>query len=92
MTIKKKTIPFLLEPKAEIGAAEFKARCLEILDAVERSGIEVTITKHRKPVARVVPADGARKPFLSGLQGKSKILGDVNSTGDEWSAHEGHVV
>jgi prevent-host-death family protein len=39
-----------------IGAAEFKARCLEILDQVAaRAVTRVTITKRGRPVAMLVP-------------------------------------
>lgn len=38
-----------------IGAAEFKAHCLRILDEVERTGEPVTITKRGRPVAEVKP-------------------------------------
>ena len=38
-----------------IGAAEFKAHCLRILDEVERSGESVTITKRGKPVGELHP-------------------------------------
>jgi prevent-host-death family protein len=40
-----------------IGAAEFKAHCLRILDEVERTGEPVTITKRGKPVAQVKPVN-----------------------------------
>jgi prevent-host-death family protein len=36
-----------------IGAAEFKAHCLRILDEVQRTGESVTVTKRGKPVAEV---------------------------------------
>jgi len=38
-----------------IGAAEFKAHCLRILDEVERTGESVTITKRGRAVAEVKP-------------------------------------
>ena len=37
----------------EIGAAEFKAQCLALLDEVDPEGI--IITKRGKPVAKLVP-------------------------------------
>lgn len=38
-----------------VMASRFKAECLAILDQVDRLKISVTITKHGRPVARVVP-------------------------------------
>ena len=52
----------------QIGAAEFKAHCLRILDEVERSGEPVTITKRGRAVAEVKPvteeAQAGDKPPL----------------------------
>lgn len=38
-----------------MGAAEFKARCLQLMDEVGPEGI--LITKRGKPVAKLVPAE-----------------------------------
>lgn len=40
---------------ASIGAGEFKARCLQLLDAVATRREPLVITKRGKPVARVLP-------------------------------------
>ena len=39
----------------EIGAGEFKTRCLKLIDQVAATGDALTITKRGKPVARLVP-------------------------------------
>ena len=36
-------------------ASRFKAECLAVLDQVEQMRISVVVTKHGRPVARVVP-------------------------------------
>ncbi len=46
------------ETMREIGAFEAKNTLAALLDQVEQ-GEEVTITRRGKPVARLVPADGA---------------------------------
>src|SRR5438128_916523 len=38
-----------------VAAAEFKVRCLELIDRVRETGTELVVTKHGKPVAKVVP-------------------------------------
>jgi prevent-host-death family protein len=38
-----------------VAAADFKARCLALLDDVDRDGRELVVTKRGRPVARVVP-------------------------------------
>ena len=45
-----------------IGATEFKAKCLRILDEVERTGVPVTITKRGRVVGELHPAQ--KKPGL----------------------------
>ena len=40
---------------SQVAAAEFKARCLELMDRVRETGVEYVITKHGRPVARLVP-------------------------------------
>lgn len=44
-----------------VGAAEFKARCLELMDRVQETGAEYVVTKHGRPVAKLVPYRGPAK-------------------------------
>lgn len=57
-----------------ITATEFKAKCLQLLDEVQRTGEDLVISKRGKPVARVV-AEQNSKPWLA-LRGKGCIKGD----------------
>ncbi len=61
-----------------LKASEFKAKCLAVLDEVDRTGEPVTILKRGRPVARLVPASrgSARYPQET-LAGTGKILGDI---------------
>ena len=74
-----------------IGAAEFKAHCLRILDEVERSGEPITITKRGKPVAEVTPvAKKERKSIFGCMKGsvlKSERPFDPAVDPDEWEAN-----
>ena len=48
----------------EVGAAAFKAQCLQIIDRVSRDRQPVTITKRGKPVAILAAVPGtAPSPF-----------------------------
>ena len=38
-----------------VGVADFKARCLELLDGVDTRGDRYVITKRGKPIAAVAP-------------------------------------
>jgi prevent-host-death family protein len=71
-----------------IKASEFKAKCLALLDEVERTGDTLVITKKGKPVAQVVPHTPAKKRDLFGLyKGRLEIVGDIISPIDvEWEA------
>lgn len=61
----------------QINASEFKAKCLGILDEVNRTGEPVTIVKRGKPVAQLVPAaPGAGRYPQEALLGTVTILGD----------------
>jgi prevent-host-death family protein len=62
-----------------IKASEFKARCLKILDQVERTGETVAISKRGRIVAELIPPRsrrGARHPQQA-LRGTGRTLGDI---------------
>ncbi|MGD0567825.1 MAG: type II toxin-antitoxin system Phd/YefM family antitoxin [Candidatus Sulfotelmatobacter sp.] len=61
----------------QIAAGEFKARCLAIMDQVSRSGEPVVVTKHGKPVVRLVPAEKQGDDIFGYMAGKVKIVGDI---------------
>ena len=51
--------------RPRVASAEFKTRCLELLDHVRDSGATYVVTKHGRPVAQVVPyrEPGAKTGF-----------------------------
>ena len=58
-------------------ASELKAECLKIMDEVAATGEPVIITKHRVPVAQLVPAVQKPETLFGALQGSVTILGDI---------------
>lgn len=69
-----------------IAAGEFKARCLQLLDAVAASGEPLTITKRGRPVARLVPLPAAGALF-GALAGSVREQQDLIAPVDEaWEA------
>ena len=57
-------------PRGVLAAAEFKARCLELMDRVRETGVEYVVTKHGEPVAKLVPyTKEQRAPFFGSLKG-----------------------
>ena len=71
----------------KIGAGEFKAKCLALLDEVQRQRKEVVITKRGKPVAKLVPVNERPPTFIGSMKGTMEILGDIVSPIDvKWEA------
>ncbi|HUZ31088.1 MAG TPA: type II toxin-antitoxin system Phd/YefM family antitoxin [Xanthobacteraceae bacterium] len=70
-----------------IKASEFKAKCLAILDEVERTRKTIVITKRGKPVAEIVPHVAAKRNARGILKGRLEIVGDIISPIDvAWEA------
>jgi antitoxin (DNA-binding transcriptional repressor) of toxin-antitoxin stability system len=67
-----------------IGAAKFKELCLSLLDHLEPEGL--IITKHGKPVARLMPYPRPPGDLIGSLRDKIQIHGDLLSTGVSWEA------
>ncbi|MYD43807.1 MAG: type II toxin-antitoxin system prevent-host-death family antitoxin [Gammaproteobacteria bacterium] len=67
-----------------IGVSKFKERCLSLLDSLEAEGL--VITKHGRPIARVLPYPKEPQDLYGILKHKITIHGDVFSTGVSWDA------
>ncbi len=75
--------------KRQIAAAEFKAKCLHLLDEVHRTRKELVITKRGRAVARLLPADDEPPSIFGRMKGSGEILGDIIGPIDEhWNADE----
>jgi prevent-host-death family protein len=73
----------------EITAADFKARCLKLMDEVAATGQPITITKRGKVVARLVPPEpaGERHTLFGYMAGSGSVVGDIVDVTDEaWEA------
>ena len=60
-------------------AGLFKSKCLAVMDEVQAKCETVIITKHGKPVAKLVPLDPEQDDFYGFMKGRAKILGDIVS-------------
>lgn len=67
-----------------MAASKFKEQCLAVFDRLGPEGI--VITKHGKPVAKLIPANRGCASLIGSLKGKIKIKGDIISTGLRWNA------
>jgi antitoxin (DNA-binding transcriptional repressor) of toxin-antitoxin stability system len=71
----------------KMAAGVFKANCLAVMDEVQAKRETVVITKHGKPVAKLVPINTDKDDIFGFLAGKGTITGDVVSpalTPEEW--------
>jgi len=68
----------------KVAAAKFKEQCLSLLDRLDPQGI--VITKHGRPVARVMPIERASADLIGSLRGRIRVNGDILSTGSKWDA------
>ena len=71
----------------EIPAAEFKAKCLSLMEDVATHRRTYTVTKRGKAVARLVPVEERRTAFVGSLRGllvRGEALAEP--TGEAWDA------
>lgn len=69
-----------------VAAGEFKSTCLKLLDDVARNRTAMVITKHGKPVARLVPMPPDTELF-GALAGSVLREADIESPMNiEWDA------
>lgn len=61
----------------KIQAGEFKAKCLQVIDEVQRLRMPIIITKRGKPVAKLVPLDEHAESFIGSMEGTMEIVGDI---------------
>jgi len=69
-----------------LSAADFKARCLTLMDRVRETGVEYVITKHGQPVAKLVPYTAAQQtPVFGALKGTVlKYERPFDALDEEW--------
>lgn len=77
---------------SEMGAADFKAHCLQVLEKVRRTRRPVTITKRGVPVVKLVPADPPKHKDIFGcMADETEIVGDIEKplwTEEQWKEFE----
>jgi len=62
-----------------MAAGYFKTNCLAVMDEVQAKRETVVITKHGKPVAKLVPVEPHGDDIFGFLGGKVSITGGVVS-------------
>lgn len=68
----------------EVSISEFKAKCLSLLDQVQKTKQPLRVTRFGKPVAEVVPP--STKPstdWIGTMKDEIKIVGDIISPAND---------
>ena len=73
----------------EVSISEFKAKCIGLLDKVSKTKQPLRVTRHGKPVAKIVPDEERidRAEWIASMQGSGETLGDIiepASAEDDW--------
>lgn len=70
----------------QIAAGRFKAECLKLMDQVNLTREDIIVTKHGKPVAKLVPFQNSEtSPVFGFLKGTISKQGDIISPiNEEW--------
>lgn len=72
----------------QVPATKFKEQCLALIDRVGPEGL--VITKHGRPVARLLPIGAEFAALIGSLKGKIRIKANILSTGRRWDAESRH--
>jgi prevent-host-death family protein len=74
----------------EVAISEFKAKCLALLDQVQKTKKPLLITRFGKPIAEVGPPSPApAADWMGSMKDRIEILGDIvspASEADDWEA------
>ena len=75
-----------------VKISEFKAKCLEMLDRVSRTGESLVITRRGHPLARVLPVESdTGGEWIGCLRGTAQAKDDLIAPAvgaEEWEALE----
>ncbi|MBC7979259.1 MAG: type II toxin-antitoxin system Phd/YefM family antitoxin [Armatimonadetes bacterium] len=73
----------------DISVTQFKATCLGLIDQVQKEKSRITITRHGKPAAELIPISASSPGKLFGRsKDATVILGDLLSTEEHWDVED----
>ena len=69
----------------EIAISEFKAKCLSLLEQVQKTRKPIRVTRFGKPVAEVIPPSTQpdHGDWIGSMKDSMKILGDIVSPAND---------
>ncbi len=72
----------------EVAISEFKAKCLALLEQVQKTKIPIRVTRFGRPIAEVIPPSPAPAlDWIGSMKDEIEILGDIVSPAsdeNEW--------
>jgi prevent-host-death family protein len=73
----------------EIPAGYFKIHCLQLIDEVSQKRLPIIITKHGKPMAKLMPINQEQASLFGCLKNSVVIVSDIiEGTGEAWDAEQ----
>lgn len=72
----------------EMTITQFKAKCLGVVERVQREKLRVVISRHGRAAALLVPIEGGAEgqALFGRAAAQTKILSDLEGTGERWDA------
>lgn len=75
----------------EVAISEFKAKCLALLEQVQKTKKPLRVTRFGKPIAEIIPPrETADSDWIGSMRGTVEILGDIISPATD--EHEWEVL
>lgn len=73
----------------DISVTKFKATCLGVVEKVQKEKSRITITRHGKPAAELIPVSASSPGRLFGRSKDTTFVsGDLLSTEERWDAED----
>ena len=66
-----------LPEERTVAAREFKAHCLQLMREINETREEIIITRHKNPIARLVPIEPEPAPIRGRDKGRLRIFDDI---------------
>ncbi len=77
-----------MEKTKRVAAGEFKAKCLQIMQEMQRDKKPVIITKRGRPLAKLMPIEAVPEDPFGCMRGSVRIVGDIISPVEvDWDAN-----
>lgn len=71
----------------DMTVTQFKAKCLGVIDKVQKEKARVIITRHGRPAAELIPITSSSTGKIFGRSKKTTMIsGEIFSTEESWNA------